>query len=185
MFVLAIPAGHLAHRLPWRLVLAAALLAGAAAGTGLAVLSEAPPSSVLPYLALAAGAGSVMAIGTPAARAMPAVLVPPHLIPGAMTLRSVATQAAMVLGPRSAACSTVSRRWLSTCSPRSCACSPRPNTSRPRASAEPPRRAPPLPPETVTIVVFVPAQKCRNERMYRLSVMPGHVRTFGTDCPVR
>ena len=99
MFVLAIPAGHLADRLPRRLVLAMALLAGVAVGAGLAVLSESSPSSVLPFLALAAGAGTVMAIGTPAARAMPPTLVSTELLPSAMTLRTIASQSAQVLGP--------------------------------------------------------------------------------------
>ena len=45
MFVLAIPAGHLADRLSRRRVFAMALLVGVAVGTGLAVLSE---SSVAP-----------------------------------------------------------------------------------------------------------------------------------------
>jgi MFS family permease len=99
MFVLAIPAGHLADRLSRRLVFAGALLVGVAVGAGLAVLSESGVSSVLPYLALAAGAGTVLAIGTPAARAMPPTLVPAPLLPSAMTLRSIASQAAQVLGP--------------------------------------------------------------------------------------
>jgi MFS family permease len=99
MFVLAIPAGHLADRLSRRRVFAMALLVGVAVGTGLAVLSESAVSSVLPYLALAAGAGTVMAIGTPAARALPPTLVPVRLLPSAMTLRSIASQSAQVLGP--------------------------------------------------------------------------------------
>ena len=99
MLVLAIPAGHLADRLPRRLVFAMALLVGVAVGVGLALLSRSHVSSVLPYLALAAGAGTVMAIGTPAARAMPPTLVPPSLLPSAMTLRSIASQSAQVLGP--------------------------------------------------------------------------------------
>jgi MFS family permease len=99
MFVLAIPAGHLADRLSRRRVFAMALLVGVAVGTGLAGLSESAVSSVLPYLALAAGAGTVMAIGTPAARAMPPTLVPARLLPSAMTLRSIASQSAQVLGP--------------------------------------------------------------------------------------
>ncbi len=53
MFVLAIPAGHLADRLPRRLVFALALVAGAAVGVGLAVLSASAVTSVVPYLALA------------------------------------------------------------------------------------------------------------------------------------
>jgi MFS family permease len=99
MFVLAIPAGHLADRLSRRRVFAIGLLVGVAVGAGLAVLSQSAVSSVLPYLALAAGAGTVMAIGTPAARALPPTLVPAGLLPSAMTLRSIASQSAQVAGP--------------------------------------------------------------------------------------
>jgi len=99
MFVLAIPAGHLADRLPRRLVFALALVAGAAVGVGLGVLSASAVTSVVPYLALAAGAGVVMATGTPASRAMPPTLVPADVLPNAMALRSIAGQSAMVLGP--------------------------------------------------------------------------------------
>jgi MFS family permease len=99
MFLLAIPAGHLADRLPRRLVFAAALVAGAAVGAGLAVLSSSSVTSVLPYLALAAGAGVVMATASPASRSMPPTLVPAGLLASAMTLRSIAGQSAMVLGP--------------------------------------------------------------------------------------
>jgi MFS family permease len=99
MFVLAIPAGHLADRLPRRLVFALALVAGAAVGVGLAVLSASAVTSVVPYLALAAGAGVVMATGTPASRAMPPTLVSAELLPNAMALRSIAGQSAMVAGP--------------------------------------------------------------------------------------
>ena len=58
MFVLALPAGQLADRLPRRLVFAASLLLGAAVGAGLAVLSGSGDTSVGPYLVLAAGAGT-------------------------------------------------------------------------------------------------------------------------------
>ncbi len=58
MFLLALPAGHLADRLPRRLVFAGALLLGAAVGIGLGLLSGSGQTSVLPYLALAA-AGSL------------------------------------------------------------------------------------------------------------------------------
>ena len=40
-----------------------------------------------------------MAIGTPAARALPPTLVPAGLLPSAMTLRSIASQSAQVAGP--------------------------------------------------------------------------------------
>ena len=48
---------------------------GAAVGVGLALVSGAGVTSVVPYLALAVGAGTAMALGTPAARAMPPTLV--------------------------------------------------------------------------------------------------------------
>jgi MFS family permease len=99
MFLLALPAGHLADRFPRRVVFAGSLLLGAAVGVGLALVSGADVHSVWPYLALALGAGTSMAIGTPAARAMPPTLVSAELLPSAMTLRSIATQAGQVVGP--------------------------------------------------------------------------------------
>jgi MFS family permease len=99
MFVLALPAGHLADRLPRRLVFGCALLIGTAVGLGLALLSRSGDTSVLPYLALAAGAGATMALGNPAARAMAPTLVPAEVLASAMTLRSIATQVGMVAGP--------------------------------------------------------------------------------------
>jgi MFS family permease len=99
MFVLALPAGQLADRLPRRLVFSGALAIGAGVGAGLAVVSGSGDRSVVPYLALAVGAGISMALGTPAARAMPPTLVPPELLQSAMTLRAIATQAAAVTGP--------------------------------------------------------------------------------------
>jgi MFS family permease len=99
MFVLALPAGHLADRLPRRLVLAVSLLLAAAVAVGLAVVSAAGVTALAPFLALALGAGVAGAIGTPAARALGPTLVPLELLPNAMTLRSIATQASMVGGP--------------------------------------------------------------------------------------
>jgi MFS family permease len=99
LFVLALPAGHLADRFPRRLIFSGSLLLGAAVGIGLAVVSSADVSEVWPYLALAAGAGTSVAIGTPAARAMPPTLVSLDLLASAMTLRSIAAQAGTVIGP--------------------------------------------------------------------------------------
>jgi MFS family permease len=99
MFLLALPAGHLADRLPRRLVFGVALVIGAAIGAGLAIVSDAGVTSVLPYLALATGSGVTMALGQPAIRAMAPTLVPPEALQNAMTLRSIATQSAQVLGP--------------------------------------------------------------------------------------
>ncbi len=99
LFVLALPAGHLADHLPRRLVFAAALLLGAGVGVGLAIVSSSGVVSVWPYLGLAAGAGTSMAIASPAARAMTPTLVRASLLPSAMTLRSIATQGGSVVGP--------------------------------------------------------------------------------------
>jgi len=65
MFVLALPAGHLADRVPRRLLFAGSLVLAAGVGTGLALVSAAGVTSVLPYLALAVASGTVMALGTP------------------------------------------------------------------------------------------------------------------------
>ncbi|HEX3975052.1 MAG TPA: MFS transporter [Solirubrobacteraceae bacterium] len=99
MFVLALPAGQLADHAPRRLVFAGSLLVGAGVGVGLALVSGSGNTAVAPYLALAAGAGTSMALGTPAARALPPTLVAPEQLQSAMTLRSIATQIGQVTGP--------------------------------------------------------------------------------------
>jgi MFS family permease len=99
MFVFALPAGQLADRLPRRLIFAASLLLAAGVGVGLALLSGSGDTSIAPYLALAFGAGTAMAVGTPASRAMTPTLVPLEHLSSAMTLRSIATQMGQVVGP--------------------------------------------------------------------------------------
>jgi MFS family permease len=99
MFVLALPAGHLADHAPRRLVFAASLVLGAGVAAGLAVISAAHVTVVWPFLALALGAGTAMAIGNPASRSMPPTLVSAELLPSAMNLRSIATQGGQVVGP--------------------------------------------------------------------------------------
>src|ERR1700733_15609132 len=58
MFVLALPAGHLADRLPRRLVFIASLLLSAGVALGLVLLSSSGVTAVLPFLALPLGAGT-------------------------------------------------------------------------------------------------------------------------------
>jgi MFS family permease len=99
MFVLALPAGHLADRVSRRLILGCALLLSAAVAGGLVAVSATGTTAVLPFLALALGAGTAYAIGIPAARALPAALVPAALLESATTLRSIATQFSQVVGP--------------------------------------------------------------------------------------
>jgi MFS family permease len=99
LFVLALPAGHIADRFPRRYVLACATALGVCVALALTVVTAAKVHATLPYFALALGAGMTMAIGTPATRAMGPTLVPRELIPNAMTLRSFAGQGAAALGP--------------------------------------------------------------------------------------
>ena len=99
LLVLALPAGELADRVPRRLIFAGSLLLSAAVGVGLALVSAAGTTQVWPYLALAMGAGTAMALGWPAARAMPPTLVRVEVLQNAMVLRSIATQTGMVVGP--------------------------------------------------------------------------------------
>src|SRR6185437_13122326 len=99
LFVLALPAGQLSDRAPRRLVFAGALLLSAAVGVGLALVSAAGTTVVWPYLALAVAAGAAMALGWPAARAMPPTLVSVDALQNAMALRSIASQSGMVIGP--------------------------------------------------------------------------------------
>ena len=99
LFVFALPAGQLADRVPRRLILIAANLLGIGIGVGLALISAAGVHAALPYLAFAVGAGTTMALGQPAARSMPPMLVEPELLGSAMTLRSIATQGSQVIGP--------------------------------------------------------------------------------------
>ena len=66
---------------------------------GLALISAAGVTEVWAYLAMAMGAGTAMALGWPAARAMPPTLVSVEALPNAMVLRSIASQTGMVIGP--------------------------------------------------------------------------------------
>src|ERR1700756_2476590 len=99
LFVLALPAGQLADRVPRRLIFAGSLLLASCVGVGLALVSSSRTADVWPYLALAVGAGVAMAVGWPAARAMPPTLVSIDLLQSAMALRSIASQTGMVIGP--------------------------------------------------------------------------------------
>ncbi len=99
LLVLALPAGQLADRLPRRLIFAGSLLLCAAVGGGLAVVTAAGVTAVSAYLGLAVLAGVGMALGWPAARAMPPTLVSVETLPNAMAMRSIASQSGMVIGP--------------------------------------------------------------------------------------
>jgi MFS family permease len=97
--LLALPAGHIADRVPRRRVLALSLALEIAVAGLLVGVSLAGASKLWPFLVLAALAGVAAAIGMPAGRALPATLVPMELIPSAMALRTIAFQTAVVAGP--------------------------------------------------------------------------------------
>jgi MFS family permease len=99
LFVLALPAGHLADRLPRRQIYGGSLLLGATVAGGLAVLSAAHVTAEPAYLGLAVGAGVTMALESPASGAMPPTLVSQELLANAMSLSSIAITSASVLGP--------------------------------------------------------------------------------------
>jgi MFS family permease len=97
--ILALPAGHLADRFSRRAVFAASLALSVAVTVGLLVVSFTASEVLWPFLVLAAAAGVATALGTPAARALPPVLVPLDLVESAMAVRSTASQIGFVVGP--------------------------------------------------------------------------------------
>ncbi len=97
--LLALPAGQLADRLPRRLMAAVSLAMMVGVASGLLVVTLHGAHEVWPFFALAAATGVGAATGWPAFGALTPELVPPELLPGAMALRSVAGQAAVVAGP--------------------------------------------------------------------------------------
>lgn len=72
--LLALPAGHVADRLPRRLVFAASLALDGVVAALLLVVTLAGAQTLWPFLALAFASGVVAALGWPAARAIPPTL---------------------------------------------------------------------------------------------------------------
>ena len=97
--LLALPAGHVADRLPRRLVFAAAIVLDGLVVAGLLVVTLAGASALWPFLLLALAAGCAAALGWPASRSMPPTLVSVDLLASAMALRSIAFQTATIAGP--------------------------------------------------------------------------------------
>lgn len=97
--LLALPAGHLADRLPRTLITAASFVGSGVVTALLLVVSIGGAHQLWPFLALAAGTGITTAGGSPAARALAPQLVPTEELASALALRSVASQIAGVSGP--------------------------------------------------------------------------------------
>ena len=97
--ILALPAGHLADRFPRRIVVALGLVLQAAIAVLLVVITLNGASELWPFLTIGLIAGVASALTNPAGRALTPEIVPTELLPGAVALRSVASQIGIVVGP--------------------------------------------------------------------------------------
>jgi len=95
----ALPAGHLADRLPRRSLFAASALVDLAVVAGLLVVTLNGPTALWPFLLLAFGTGVASAFGAPPARALTPTIVPLELLPAAFATRSSGVQFAVIAGP--------------------------------------------------------------------------------------
>ncbi|MGZ4360289.1 MAG: MFS transporter [Gaiellaceae bacterium] len=99
LLLVALPAGHLADRLPRRLVLEASIALNLVVTGLLLAVSLSGASSIWPFLALAVGSGVASAIGWPASRAMTPSLVPAEILQSALALRTMTMQMAVIAAP--------------------------------------------------------------------------------------
>jgi len=99
LLLLALPAGHLADVLPRRLIAALALVIMVGVSVALFVVTVTEPGVVWPYFVLAGLTGVAAALGWPAYTALTPEVVPPDILPGAVALRSIAGQIAVIAGP--------------------------------------------------------------------------------------
>jgi MFS family permease len=99
LFLLALPAGALADRVSRRVLLGFAALTLIAIAAALILVSASGARTLWPFLVLAAASGVAESLYFPATRAMPPALVSRELLPSALALRSVASQAGTVAGP--------------------------------------------------------------------------------------
>jgi MFS family permease len=97
--LLALPAGHLSDRLPRRRIGAVAIALNVAIVVGLLVVTLEGAQQLWAFLVLAAASGVAAVLGAPALSALTPEIVPAELVAGAVALRSVAGQMAIVAGP--------------------------------------------------------------------------------------
>ena len=97
--LLALPAGQLSDRFPRRTVGAVAIALNALIVALLLVVTHRGAHALWPFLALASMSGVAAVTGSPAMSALTPDIVPHELLPGAVALRSVAGQIAIVVGP--------------------------------------------------------------------------------------
>ncbi len=99
LLLLALPAGHLADRIPRRRLLAVMGASNAVVLSGLLAVTIADVGRVWPFFVLAFVQGIGSAIGAPAGRALTPSLVPQEILVSALAQRSIAFQGSAVVGP--------------------------------------------------------------------------------------
>jgi MFS family permease len=99
LLLLALPAGHLADRLPRRSLLVFMVALNVVVLGGLLAVTIADTGHVWPFFALAFVQGIGSAIGSPAGRALTPSLVPQEILLSALAQRSIGFQIAAVVGP--------------------------------------------------------------------------------------
>jgi MFS family permease len=97
--LLALPAGHLADRVPRRRLLAFMVSLDIVVLLGLLGVTARGPDQVWPFFAFAFLLGIGSAIGAPAGRALTPSLVPQEILVTALAQRSIAFQLSLVSGP--------------------------------------------------------------------------------------
>jgi MFS family permease len=97
--ILALPAGQLADRVSRRIVVAVGLVLQVAIAVLLVGITLSGANQLWPFLVIGLIAGIASAVTNPAGRALTPEIVSTELLPGAVALRSVATQTGIVVGP--------------------------------------------------------------------------------------
>lgn len=99
LLVFALPAGHVADRLPRRRVVALMVAGDCAVFSALLLVTVQGADRVWPFFALAFLTGTASAFGAPAGRALTPSLVPQEILVSALAQRSIAFQLSAVAGP--------------------------------------------------------------------------------------
>ena len=99
LLLLALPAGHLADRVPRRNLLAVMMSLNVVVLGGLLAVTVSGADTVWPFFALAFVQGIGSAIGAPAGRALTPSLVPEEILVSALAQRSIALGLSAVIAP--------------------------------------------------------------------------------------
>ena len=99
LVLFALPAGHLADRVPRRRLYAAMVVLDVLVAVALLGVTAADAGAVWPFFALAFVTGTGSAFGAPAGRALTPTLVPQEILVNALAHRSIGFQVSHVAGP--------------------------------------------------------------------------------------